>query len=529
MRFKTCAYLLLWAVFIFACAQMIPYFSNDYRYMLIQGGDDLVSSFKDLVISQWNHYFDWGGRTVAHTIAQLLLWWGKPWAAIANTLCFLAMVLLIYFHAFGIRPTLRGLKLMPLFIITLGIWLCLRIFGEVVFMQVSSCNYLWTTTIIIAFLLPYRLSLGEPKASGGVAAAAGMFVLGILAGWTNENTGFAACCGVGVAGLWLLKQHRVRLLHVTGGLGLAAGYLLLMLSPGNAARLEFMQEGGYTFAKHFPVAAGIFFTTLLTQLPLLLCMAFMIFKLKKGGFDRRSPDLWRGALWLFFIGFVSLAIMVFSPNFPSRSAAPFTFFTVAAIAGLYSLAEREHAWLVPYRLSRILCLLGAVYLCVTMPNTLWGYHQAMLDQKVRSQEIAEQLSKGARNLVVHPFHVRTSKYLFIGDVRAQKTYFANQILEKFYKVDSIRRSCNYKMPWYSYDYIVWAHTGKPVCTGDRGDPEDPGDPVNQRYLKDHPEEIWRLNFDASQQSINRQQFTEAMERLGLENPAQYFKKAEGGK
>ena len=29
-----------------------------------------VNGFKDIFISQWNHYFLWGGRTIAHVLAQ---------------------------------------------------------------------------------------------------------------------------------------------------------------------------------------------------------------------------------------------------------------------------------------------------------------------------------------------------------------------------------------------------------------------------------------------------------------------------
>ena len=163
---KSYIWLLIWGLFIGSCAYLIPYFTNDYRYLMIQGTDDLVKSFSDIIISQWRHYFEWGGRTPAHLIAQTLLYAGKGISAVASACCYITLILFIYYHAYGIKPTLKGLKFMPLFFITMSLWLFLRIYGEVVFMLVSSCNYMFTTTIVLIFLLPYRrskrISLQDP-------------------------------------------------------------------------------------------------------------------------------------------------------------------------------------------------------------------------------------------------------------------------------------------------------------------------------------------------------------------------------
>ena len=36
-----------------------------------------VESFSDILISQWQHYFAWGGRTVAHIFVQFFVWQDK--------------------------------------------------------------------------------------------------------------------------------------------------------------------------------------------------------------------------------------------------------------------------------------------------------------------------------------------------------------------------------------------------------------------------------------------------------------------
>lgn len=71
-----------------------------------------------------------------------------------------------------------------------------------------------------------------------------MFILGVLAGDSNENT----ICWIGLSGLLYLvhyrKQKKLESWMAAGMAGLAMGYGLLMLSPGNVIR---MKESGETF------------------------------------------------------------------------------------------------------------------------------------------------------------------------------------------------------------------------------------------------------------------------------------------
>lgn len=493
---KSYIWLLIWALFIGSCAYLIPYFTNDYRYLMIQGTDDLVKSFSDIIVSQWRHYFEWGGRTPAHLIAQILLYAGKGFSAFASAFCYITLILFIYYHAYGIKPTLKGLKFIPLFFITMSLWLFLRIYGEVVFMLVSSCNYMFTTTIVLIFLLPYRLSIKKEKQSGSIPFAILMFILGVIAGWCNENTSFAACFVVGILGLYLLKQKRLTLWQITGGIGAGIGFLLLVLSPGNEARLQFMEDAGFDFWTHLPAALAIYAYSLLENLPLLLLLVFCTYKVLKNNYHKQFKYQWYGALWLFLMSFSSLSIMIFSPNFPARSASPFTIFLIPAVIAMAMILIKNQGSIVNKKLSSILVALALVYAIPTMANTLYCYKIAHEDDQERSLEIKTQIDAGILDLVVKPMRVQTSKYVFIGDVRAQKQYFGNLIIAKYYHVDSIRRSCNYKFPsTISHDYAFFQTPKEEgVCSLDRGDPEDPNDKLNIEYLKTHPEEKAKLDF-----------------------------------
>ena len=93
---KTFALLLFWLFFIFAFSYLIPDFSNNYRYMMVEGEDRLIASFYDIVVSQYRHYFTWGGRTPPHVLASSFLYLGKGVTAFATAACYILLVYLIY-------------------------------------------------------------------------------------------------------------------------------------------------------------------------------------------------------------------------------------------------------------------------------------------------------------------------------------------------------------------------------------------------------------------------------------------------
>ena len=70
--------------------------------------------------------------------------------------------------------------------------------------------------------------------------------------------------------------------------------------------------------------------------------------------------------------------------------------------------------------------------------------------------------------------------------------------------------------------MVFAENTQPVCSGDRGDPEDPCDPLNRQYLLKHPEEISKLSFKKNA-SFTERDFVENMKASGLSDVEKYLK------
>ena len=87
---------------------MLPMVSDDIPYAFIWDGADRgnlldgvgprerITSFGDIIISQWSHYFTWGGRILGIGLTQLFAWQGKELFNVFNTLVFGGLMLLAF-------------------------------------------------------------------------------------------------------------------------------------------------------------------------------------------------------------------------------------------------------------------------------------------------------------------------------------------------------------------------------------------------------------------------------------------------
>ena len=102
----------------------------------------------------------------------------------------------------------------------------------------GSTVYLWTITIMVWFLLPYHFSLRPTRTLADSYLAAGaMFLLGILAGWGEENASLATI--VAAAAVTLYSGHKGQRYRwqIAGVAGSVLGFIALVAAPGNFVRV----------------------------------------------------------------------------------------------------------------------------------------------------------------------------------------------------------------------------------------------------------------------------------------------------
>ncbi len=200
-------------------------------------GYSISNGFLDILHREYIQYMTWTGRTVAHLLARFFLTMPKWIFDIGNTAMFISIIWLINRHAVENTQSIQPERL---FITAALIFLFVPVFGQTVLWQTGSCNYLWTTSIILFFLYLYR----KEKMNAWL-----LFFIGLVAGWTNENTGGALIllC-MFFMGKQYVQHQRPGLHQWTGIIGASIGFVMLIIAPGNRIRaLDFVDHNGLAY------------------------------------------------------------------------------------------------------------------------------------------------------------------------------------------------------------------------------------------------------------------------------------------
>lgn len=387
-------------------------FGDDYVYAFIWEGHPMyepmseqvrrLSSFYDLFISQWSHYFTGNGRTVSHTIAQFFLWMGKDIFNIFNALIAVFLIMEIYWCA-NRGVVTYDFKLRRLVFIFFALWAFTLAYSTVFFWLSAACNYLWTAVLLLGFLLPYiyKYYHFEEKFANNNWFWILMFFFGVIAGWTNENS----VCWVILALIVFIcinrKRTEMQTWIITGLVGLIIGYALLILAPGNIARLQV--ETGSSSGW---VTSGLAKTNL-RMVTGALCFQFLLWYfilrslliLPKESVNSKVEKQERSFIQvLCILSFGMTGLMLFSPNFPPRSAFPGTVQLVIAASVLLRVQEEYGISLMKNNAKKFLCIIGTVYFLLSTMAALYGFY----DYHVQVQNLLAfvKCSKPAKEEIV---------------------------------------------------------------------------------------------------------------------------------
>ena len=307
---------------IWKTQRAVPVMMDDEWYSTVLSSDAPLTSLRDIVQAQLWHYLNWGGRTVAYTIAQLIfLTLNEPLADALNT----GMILLLAWMLNAIM-CIRKEHIFPFTTLTMGFLHGLNANWKMsMYWQTGACNYLYTTVLILAFLWIYLRALqtrddmtrGQMLPTRLLQAVA-VFILGLLCGWTNENMGPAVWV-LTLAIIFLQKRAKapVPLWMIPGNAGCLIGSALMILAPGNGVRSAEVTSSNYgtlwqVFLRMYGVCKGawdyLFPVILVTALALFINLCLL-----KGTLHVRERILLSGAL-------LSWGAMLLSPHYPDRAA-----------------------------------------------------------------------------------------------------------------------------------------------------------------------------------------------------------------
>ena len=85
IRRSSLVLILFTTVMIWYVNYLTDFMMDDEWYSTLLYVDTPIQNIRDIIHAQIWHYFNWGGRSMAHGLLQLILLCGEHWADIFNT------------------------------------------------------------------------------------------------------------------------------------------------------------------------------------------------------------------------------------------------------------------------------------------------------------------------------------------------------------------------------------------------------------------------------------------------------------
>ena len=453
-------------LFFYTLNYLMPMaFGDDYLYAFMWQGNPMyvpltedavkVTSFRDLLTSQIAFYYTWSGRIVNNTLSQLFVWAGKDVFNLFNALACVLLVLEIYWCANKGRVTLNfdTNRLAWLF---LFFWLFTPSFPSVVFWLVGSCHYLWPAVFLTGFLIPfiYKYYFSDKEVGINGWYGFGMFIFGIVAGCTNENS---VCWVILLLLMYILKNRKLQALEswvYTGMAGLTIGYALLMFSPGNFVRLSATHGNGWFNQERFLENLHIFALVLVIQLLLWhFCLRSLpqILKTLPIRTETEQKEIEQELMLVKALSITAMgmsAMMLLSPEFHLRSAFPGTV-QLMIVTGIFLRIQKDYSVeLLRQNVKEFLIRISVIFFAVSAGITL----QHLYDHHVYNEKLLSDVAALKRNgtemqtvLCAEPFpepskikDLLSGKHTFDMNVTPETNSWINVAFARYYGIKGVR-------------------------------------------------------------------------------------------
>lgn len=412
---------IVWLFFVFILMFILNLFTpmllDDYSYSLTFDRSRRIHNLIDIVQFLSIHYYRWGGRVLAHFIAQVFLLFPRWIFSVFNSLIFVVEGLLIYCIVRIQNGKKKKDQYLFLLLIYLLLWFCNPIFGQINFWLIGSCNYLWTMVIMLFYVY---LLLSHHSGKWNTLL---LLLFGLLAGMCNENTSLAI---IGMSFLISLFDKKNRKIICLSVLFCLFGYLFLMIAPGNSARMVSTSNSSFSILSLFQIAHFQFrniycyFLIPFLAFSVLVFLAWKKYKIKE--------------ILYYYVGLlISFFSLLGSPVILLRYFySSIIFMILIIIAILWNLKKES---IIQKGIIVLLCFFSVHYsLCVVD-----FYHYSSFYHK-RENAILEAVSKKKDVVYLSIYDSNNSKiptYLDLDDLSTDYDSFPNNYMEKYYGISKI--------------------------------------------------------------------------------------------
>ena len=286
-----------------------PYANDDLWYLTpfrdwMSGSGE--SSYWDIVLSTWRERYLTDNTRLANMIVPFTMVLLPKWVMdVLNAL----MTVLLYGLLLRVVGRKRGMPLWMSVAMT-GCVMFLLPWGDQMLLCDFSLNYIWTSVVILAFVLMWLRN-------GNHVHEVGLFVLSVVAGAMHEMASVSLLCGL-MAYLFVNRGEvsRVRIIMLAG---MAVGALVLLTAPGPYVRASESEVNALSFAKSADYYIKCIGRCNMTALSIAVVMGCMF----SGSGRRFLARFFHTPGLAFFVASVAgMAIMFFTEKAPRISWFP---------------------------------------------------------------------------------------------------------------------------------------------------------------------------------------------------------------
>lgn len=410
---------------------LTPYISDD---LLFIKEVESAKSLKDLFHQQYEMYMTANGRAVLLMFVRLSFCIDKSIFNIINSIIFISLTLLMYYNVE--KKEKYDVKIIVF--ITVLVWLFGIYFGQTVLWVTGACNYLWGTTLILGFVSFMRYLSNKTFNGKGqlIIFSIVAVLLGVLAGWCNENTsgGGILLVAAFLVYNYLQKKH-INISMLCGLTGMVAGFLLMILAPGYRNRALWMEDEYTGILKYL---SRFYKCTLeIREQFFILFVLFIIFFIVARMQKVKWIDL-RNAITFMLVGIATCYAIVLSPTpMPRVYFGAGIFFIIACVQTFMNVKE-DSIYIPSLKLSLISIL--SLYMVFVYVDD--GMNVARIAREFNEREayILEQKAAGETEIVVpmlRPQFETEYSFGYESDIKESEEFWLNSVFAYYYGVDSI--------------------------------------------------------------------------------------------
>lgn len=413
-----------------------------YNFMTPLMSDDLLfkasdyHSPLDIFRLEYQQYMTWTGRSVLQIILKIFSLMPKWVFNLCNSLCFVLLTLLIYCNV----KEKKKYDVFLLALINLLLWNFSVEFDQTVLWLGGACNYLWGIVILLGFLTCFRYFMENGRSlKRTVPVSIFMFFFGVLAGWGNENTSGG---GILIALLFSLlyygKEKKVYPWTISGIAGMAAGFLLMVLAPGNRARGSLMKADETYSGIMAYVSRGLKINKAMNEYMMIyiavICLltAYYIYKRKK---IEKLAD----TLIFCLAGLATSYVLILTPEpMPRAYFGANIFFAIACVQMIQRVSE-EDTLLISLKTGGIAA--AAVWMFFSYTENGANLARILREVNEREEYILEQTSQGNYDLtlpMLRPEFQTEYSFMYENDISMEKDFWINEVFRIKYGLEGIK-------------------------------------------------------------------------------------------